>query len=176
VTRCLTPKSTTGQGDWIDLAGLIAPKTEISKLLDAVEKQEVTGLEQVEVFFNDLHSRYYEYEWNWTASFIESYMKKPVWKFTINELIEIVREWRESVIEIDRMLYEDAKKEFRIDAMTGFGIDGDQQIKQLDFEQVRGHFEDNDFVREICNHIERKKNLGNRVIQQLKEAQKLPTT
>lgn len=175
VTQCLTPKSTTGQGDWIDLAGLIAPKTEISKLLTAIEEQEITRLEQVEVFFNDLHSRYYEYEWNWTAHFIESYLKKPVWEFTINELIELVREWRESVIEIDRMLYEDAKKEFRMDAMTGFGIDGDQQTKQLDFEQVRGRFEDNDFVKEISNHIERKKNLGNRVIQQLKEAQKLPT-
>lgn len=175
VTQCLTPKSKTGQGDWTDLAGLIAPKTEVSKFLTAIEKSEIIRLKQVEEFFTELHSRYYEYEWNWTANFIETYLKKPVWTFSIDELIEIVREWRESVIAIDRMLYEDAKKEFRMDAMTGFGIDGDHQIKQLDFEQVRGRFEDNDFVKEICNHIERKKNLGNRVIQQLKEAQKQPT-
>ncbi|MEL7588118.1 MAG: DUF4954 family protein [Prolixibacteraceae bacterium] len=175
VSECLTPKSPTGKGDWIDLSGLIAPKTEIDKFLTAIEDNEITRLEQVEEFFSQLHSHYYEYEWNWTASFIESYLGKPVGSFTIDELIEMVREWRESVIEIDRMLYDDAKKEFRMDAMTGFGIDGDEKIKQRDFEQVRGRFENNDFVKEICNHIERKKNLGNRVIQQLKEAQKLPT-
>jgi NDP-sugar pyrophosphorylase family protein len=174
VVWCLTPKSTIGQGDWIDLAGLFAPKTEVGKLLTAIEETNITQLEQVEEFFSNLHDQYYEYEWNWTAHFIEVYLKKQIWTFTIDELIELVRNWRESVIEIDRMLYEDAKKEFRMSAMTGFGIDGDQQIKQQDFEQVRGRFEDNDFVTEICNHIERKKNLGNRVIQQLREAQKLP--
>jgi len=174
VAGCLRPKDTTGQGDWIDLAGLFAPKTEVNKLLTAIEKKKMTSLDQVEAFFTDLHSRYYEYEWNWTASFIEAYLNKPVWTFTVDELIEIVGQWRESVVSIDQLLYDDAKKEFRMDAMTGFGIDGDQQIKQLDFEQVRGRFENNDFVMEICNHIERKRNLGSRVIQQLKEAQKLP--
>ena len=172
VAKCLIPKSKTGQGDWIDLAGLFAPKTEVSKLLISIENKEITRLDQVEEFFSELHRQYYEYEWNWTAHFIESYLKKAVWTFSIDELIEIVREWRESVIQIDQMLYEDAKKEFRMNAMTGFGIDGDKQIRQMDFDQVRGRFEDNDFVKEIRNHIERKKNLGNRVIQQLKEAQK----
>jgi hypothetical protein len=94
--------------------------------------------------------------------------------FSVEELVDMVREWRESVIAIDKMLYEDARKEFRMSAMTGFGIDGDRQVRQQDFERVRGRFEDNDFVKEICNHIEKKKNLGTRVIQQLKEAQKLP--
>ncbi len=175
VSECLKPKSTTGQGDWIDLAGLFAPKTEVSRLLTAVEDQEIYRLEQVEDFFRELRDQYYEYEWNWTADFIERYLHKAIWTFTIDELIELVRKWRESVIDIDHMLYDDARKEFRMSAMTGFGIDGDEQIRQMDFEQVRGRFEDNDFVKEICNHIERKKNLGNRVIQQLKEAQKLPT-
>jgi hypothetical protein len=66
------------------------------------------------------------------------------------------------------MLYEDAKKEFRLDSMTGFGIDGDMEIKQKDFEQVRGRFEENDFVKEVLHHIDRKTKLGERVINQLK--------
>ncbi|MCW0483587.1 DUF4954 family protein [Gaoshiqia sediminis] len=172
VSDCLKAQSQTGQGDWIDLAGLIAPKTEIIRLLTLVEEGKIDKLEDIERFFNELHAHYYEYEWNWTADFISSYLKKPVTEFTVDELIAIINEWRESVVQIDRMLYEDAKKEFRMDAMTGFGIDGDQRIKQLDFEKVRGRFEDNDFVKEILNHIERKTDLGSRVIQQLQESQK----
>ncbi|MGE4586612.1 MAG: DUF4954 family protein [Mangrovibacterium sp.] len=167
VLNCLRPKDTTGQSDWIDLAGLIAPKTEVIKLLNAIEKQEISRLEQVEAFFSELHSCYYDYEWNWTAAFIENYLGRPIYEFGIDDLVELVETWRRSVIELDEMLYEDARKEFQMDAMTGFGIDGDQEIKLQDFNQVRGHFEDNDFVREICSHIERKRNLGDRVIRQL---------
>ncbi len=174
VAECLTPKGITGIGEWIDLSGLFAPKTEVDRLLNSIEDQTVSRLGQVEDFFKELHNQYYEYEWNWTAEFIGNYLHKAVQDFSVEELIDMVREWRESVIAIDKMLYEDAKKEFRMSAMTGFGIDGDRQVRQQDFERVRGRFEDNDFVKEICNHIEKKKNLGNRVIQQLKEAQKLP--
>ena len=176
VRECLRPKSAAGKGNWIDLAGLIAPKAEVIDLLEAIEHNRVNRLEDIEQFFYELHANYYEYEWNWTADFIETYLHKPVTEFSVNELIELVKEWRESVIRIDRMLYEDAKKEFRMDAMTGFGIDGDHKIKQRDFEQVRGRFEDNDFVKEVLNHIERKTDLGNRVILQLQEALKIQTT
>ncbi len=172
ISSCLEPEGIIGKGDWIDLSGLIAPKTEIVKLLTSIEQKGTTKLEQVEDFFNELHENYYEYEWTWTAEFIKYYLKKEVARLTIDELTEIIRKWRDSVVLIDKMLYEDAKKEYRMDSMTGFGIDGDKKIKQLDFEQVRGRFEDNDFVKEILSHIERKTNLGNRVIQQLENAQK----
>ena len=85
-----------------------------------------------------------------------------------DELVSIINEWKESVVEIDKMLYEDAKKEFRLEKMTGFGIDGDEHIKQMDFENVRGKFEENTFVMEILDHIERKSALGERVVNQLK--------
>ena len=173
IAEYLEPQSDIGTGDWIDLAGLIAPKNEIVKLLEAIEKNEITELKAVDHIFQSLHVNYYEYEWNWTARFIENYLGKPITAFSIDELIEIVRKWRDSVVELDQMIYDDARKEFRIDVMTGFGIDGDQDIKQKDFDQVRGRFEENDFVKEILHHIERKTDLGNRVTTQLKEAQKI---
>jgi len=37
---------------------------------------------------------------------------------------------------------------------------------------VRGNFESNDFVKEIVSHIERKTNLGDRVLEQLTHIQK----
>ncbi len=175
VSKCLQQQGDIGKGNWIDLAGLIAPKNEIIKLLEKIENKQLVKLEEITASFNDLHTNYYEYEWNWTAEFIEKYLKKPASEFTIDELIGIIKEWQESVVKLDWMLYEDAKKEFRMDAMTGFGIDGDHKIKQLDFEQVRGRFEDNDFVKEILNHIDRKTELGNRVISQLQHTMNIKT-
>ncbi len=171
----LKPLNEIGQGDWIDLSGLIAPKSEIVRLMEAIEANEVTDLCTIDQTFRKLHANYYEYEWNWTVRFIESYLGKSVCELSIDELIEIIEKWQRSVVDLDKMLYEDAKKEFRIDVMTGFGIDGDQAIKQQDFEHVRGRFEENDFVKETLNHIERKTELGKRVVSQLREAAKVHT-
>jgi hypothetical protein len=84
----------------------------------------------------------------------------------------LVRKWKDSVIGLDQMLYEDAKKEFRLDSMTGFGMDGNKTTQKLDFDKVRGSFESNDFVKEIVNHIERKTILGDRMIEKLLEIEK----
>lgn len=168
IAECLKPQSEIGTGDWIDLSGLIAPKNEVVKLLEGIVDGKISDLQTIDEFFRNLHQNYYEYEWNWTVRFIESYLQKPISEFCRAELIELIEKWRDSVVELDHLLYEDAKKEFRLDSMTGFGIDGDMEVKQKDFEQVRGRFEENDFVKEVLHHIERKTKLGERVIDQLK--------
>ena len=58
---------------------------------------------------------------------------------------------------IDRFLYEDARKEFSMSKMTGFGVDGQDGARELDFTEVRGEFEDNDAVKEIKQHMEKKR-------------------
>jgi len=163
----LKPINNKGLGEWIDLSGLIAPKKEIKSLLNSIDEKKITTLSQIEKFIYDLYKDYYENEWTWTFNFIISYFKKPITKFSIEELKNLVKEWCESVVQIDKMLYDDARKEFKLNAMTGFGIDGDKKIKQSDFEQVRGKFEENDFVKEIQQHIKKKTDLKKRVLIQL---------
>jgi uncharacterized protein YdgA (DUF945 family) len=67
------------------------------------------------------------------------------------------------------MLYADTKKEFAATAQTGYGLDGSQQIKQADFGQVRGTFEENSFVLEIQKHIDRKTALGDELIGRMEK-------
>ena len=63
------------------------------------------------------------------------------------------------------MVYEDAKKEFNLASKTGFGADGGRQRKELDFENVRGDFESNAFVKTVLKHIDSKNELGDRAIE-----------
>ena len=49
--------------------------------------------------------------------------------------------------------------------MTGFGVDGDNTIRQLDFESVRGEFETHAEVSSIRDHMTKKEALGNSIIQ-----------
>ena len=74
-----------------------------------------------------------------------------------------------AVIDLDNILYEDAKKEFTLTVQTGFGADGDDEEKQKDFENVRGGFNSNPFVLEVKDHILRKEALGNELIERIKD-------
>ena len=170
--NCLKPKHSIGQGEWSDLAGLIAPKSKISELIQKIEKKQITQLTEIEQEFRNFHANYYEYEWTWAAELMVEKTGKQIDQLTIADLISLIEKWKSSVVGLDQKLYEDAKKEFRLDSMTGFGMDGNKTTQKLDFEKVRGNFESNDFVNEIVSHINRKTRLGEQMIERLKNMNK----
>jgi hypothetical protein len=86
---------------------------------------------------------------------------------TLEQLKKTVKEWQEAVVSLDKMVYNDARKEFDLNSKTGFGVDGDRSQAEADFEEVRGSFESNSFVKAVLEHIEKKSNLGNRVLEKL---------
>ena len=66
------------------------------------------------------------------------------------------------------MVYDDARKEFSLTSMTGFGADGSHDEMKQDFEQVRGDFESNPFVTAVLQHIDDKTALGDELIGRLR--------
>jgi carbonic anhydrase/acetyltransferase-like protein (isoleucine patch superfamily) len=169
IRRALQPDSQVGLGEWMDVAGMIAPQTELTRLLDDIEKGTLATLKDIVNRFEQIHKNYYDYEWTWAAKLLRyGYGKMPE-EFTAEDVIKCVELWKKSVEELNELLYADAKKEFTLSAMTGFGVDGSEEEKQLDFEQVRGAFEENAFVVEIINHTARKTALGNSMIEKMKK-------
>ena len=67
------------------------------------------------------------------------------------------------------MLYDDARKEFNLASMTGFGADGTKHDKEVDFAEVRGEFESNSFVTAVLEHIRVKSALGDELISRLRK-------
>ena len=67
------------------------------------------------------------------------------------QLVSLVERWRDSVISLDKLVYEDAQKEF-----------------SFNFEQFRdSDFETNDFVKSIVEHIEVKSRLAEEALSKL---------
>ncbi|HQG76543.1 MAG TPA: DUF4954 family protein [Bacteroidales bacterium] len=166
--RRLTPDQETGRGEWVDLAGLIAPKQVVSELLDDIESDKINSIESVVEGFREMHRSYYDWAWTWACERIEEEVGKPVASFTSEDVIRLVERWKKSVVSLDRLLYEDARKEFTISSMTGFGIDGDEEVRKLDFEQVRGDFDSNTVVAVIQEHIKQKSSLGDKLIERMR--------
>lgn len=165
----LKPDTKIGLGEWVDLSGLILPLSEVTKIIKKVESGECDSIQKLNDYFAEIHQKYYTYEWTWAVQKLEEELGKPSDEFTIEDIIGIVKEWKEAVVSLDKMLYEDAKKEFTLTTRTGFGADGDEEQKKKDFENVRGVFEQNPFVVEVQRHIKVKKALGDELIERIKD-------
>ena len=163
----LLPDTEIGSGEWVDVSGLIAPKSEIEKLMMDIESGMLTDVDGIHERFVEMHRNYYTYEWTWAYEKILSFYGLQAESITAKDVTMIVKKWQEAVVGLDKMVYADAKKEFSLSAMTGFGADGSREEQEQDFEQVRGVFESNPFVTAVLQHIETKTALGNELIERI---------
>ena len=167
VWKQLRPTDARGEGEWIDLSGMIVPKDLIEEYLCRIEAGEIHSLEEISAYFHGLHKKYYDMEWTWAYGVIESAYKVNLQTIDAEKLISLVEIWKESVVSLDELLYADAKKEFSLTSKISFGVDGSTSDKMKDFEGVRGDFENNPFVAAVNEHIVTKKALGDELINRL---------
>ena len=163
----LVPDTGVGSGQWVDLSGLIAPKSEVDRLMSMIENNEITGIRAISDAFASMAANYYTWEWRWAYDRIEEFYGISPEKITASDICRIVRGWQDAVISLDRMVYEDAKKEFSLSFMTAFGADGTRKEQLQDFGQVRGDFDTNPFVIAVLRHIDTKRALGDELISRL---------
>lgn len=158
-----------GKGDWRDISGLIAPSSEIERLCKDIDDKVITRIEELHDRFCDINDNYYRYEWTWAYDAIEQFWGVDLSTITRQDVAEIIKKWKSAVVSLDKLIYDDASKEFELTSMTGFGIDGDKLRRDEDFNAVRGGgFEENPFVKEVLDHIRRKTELGDGMLVRLK--------
>ncbi len=173
IRKALQPETAVGKGYWVDISGLICPWEALDKILTSIENEEISSLEEVNSALAALHKNYYNYEWTWAADILSEFYGKEVSRFTASDVINIVEKWKHSVLELDKYLYEDARKEFSMSKMTGFGVDGTNGAREEDFAQVRGEFDNNPTVVAIRQHMHKKEMLGNEMIAMMEAVKEL---
>lgn len=167
IRQRLKPDTAIGSDEWVDVSGLIAPRSEIDRLMVDIENGILDSVEKIDQRLSEIHENYYTYEWTWAYGKMLEFFGLNAEEITHKDMINIVERWKDAVIGLDRLVYEDAKKEFSLSSMTGFGADGSREEQRLDFEQVRGVFESNPFVKAVVEHIKVKGELGDELISRM---------
>jgi NDP-sugar pyrophosphorylase family protein len=145
--RALTPDKEYGDGKWTDLAGMIAPEKAVEDVLAAIENGRITDVKMLGRLFADLHSNYYNYEWKWACYMIQEYYGLSLESVTVEKLSELIIRWRSSVIALDNLIYEDARKEFTLAGLSGF--------------------DDDPFVKSVREHIASKTGLADKALKKI---------
>ena len=166
--RLLEPTHPAGKGSWVDLSGMIAPRSEIESLCDDIAEGRITELSEVERRLCVLHDDYYDMEWTWVADNMQQWWGKTLAELTRDDIRAMVCQWRDMVVSLDRQLYDDARKEFSLSSRVGFGVDGKDADADIDFAEVRGEFYNDPFVKMVLAHIEQKSALADDMLSRLK--------
>ena len=69
-------------------------------------------------------------------------------------IADLISKWKENSIRLNNMILSDARKEFDANSMISFGLDGDETVKKSDFENVRGSYDENSFVKGLLKDNE----------------------
>lgn len=167
IINLLSSDSTSGTGDWVDMAGLLAPKSEIDLLMSDIENGKLSLIE-IQNKLNSFFANYKTFSWNWSRNLLEIELNKSIAEIEIQDLILLIEKWKNSILTFDDLILRDAKKEFNTISKIGFGMDGNDFDKQADFNAVRGSFESHPFAIEVLNHTKIKTASGDNLIARLK--------
>ena len=110
----LKPDSETGNGGWEDLSGLLAPSSEVSRMICDIESGNLDSVDAVGDRINSMHESYYSYEWTWAYSAIKEYYGVDLSVAGIDEMKGIIDRWKTSVLKLDELLCDDAGKELEL--------------------------------------------------------------
>jgi acetyltransferase-like isoleucine patch superfamily enzyme len=145
--KAFVPHSEYGNGEWVDLAGMIAPEKAVEDIISDIEEGKTSELDVLNSRISAIHNQYYHYEWRWASKAMEEYYGFRLADLSVSELSGLIHRWKDSVIALDKLLYEDAGKEFSLSGMPDF--------------------ESDPFVRSVKEHMEVKSSLASQVLEKL---------
>ena len=106
------PTSTTGTGEWLDLSGLLVPKSEIDELLNDIRSGLVSDIRQVEERLLSSHANYGEYRWNYAYRLALDYYSLDT--ITDDDAEVMIRKGTEARQQWLSLIRQDAEKEFQM--------------------------------------------------------------
>jgi hypothetical protein len=134
---------------WVDMAGMITPASAVDDLVDSIRSGKITVLDEIKETLFTLYRQYDQFEWEYCRKLIKEYLNVDPGKIEPGQLISMIDEWKNNLIKQNDLIMKDAEKEFDSNRRIGYGIDGDEQIKNTDFQAVRGSYEENKFILEL---------------------------
>ena len=107
---CTKPTTPVGNGTWNDLSGLLLPDTEEQRLCNDLKQGNIETIQDLISLFEEIHSRYRDYQWTWTYHMICNY-------YHVDEITETTAEQiRNDYVQARRAwiaeIRKDAEKEY----------------------------------------------------------------
>ncbi len=135
--------------EWLDLAGLLLPQARLESLWQAIESGEIASLDDLHAQLDRIQAGYDEDAWAWCIWAYGQVFERPLDEVPEAELGQLVDDFVAARKKFLGLILLDSRKEFEETMRMGFGADADENARDVDFEAVRGAYENNSFVRRL---------------------------
>ncbi len=132
--------------EWIDVLGLICRKDKIEAFEEKVIAGKIDSVDNVLKALKDLNAVYESDAKDHAMAFIVQLLEKTPAEIDKEDLKAVLADGAKAFVKLNKLIREDAIKEFDPGAQIGYGIDGDADTVKADFEAVRGDKETNSFI------------------------------
>ena len=137
---------------WIDFGGQFLSKSDLEVIIKSISNNDLSSIDELNDKFLKFHKGYDKIVWEWYRNLITEMYGDQF--NNSSELIQvIIDKWFISKTKLLKMILKDAEKEFDSNSRISYGIDGDEEVKDSDFKNVRGSYEENAFVKEVNKEI-----------------------
>ncbi|NQU84739.1 MAG: DUF4954 family protein, partial [Mariniphaga sp.] len=164
----LEPTSEEGKGSWVDISGMFVSKEILENILVKIRTDRINSVQLLQDSLCNAFNEYENLAWNWCAALIEQRFEIGIKNLLPEQLVGLIEDGKINAIKLNNMILKDAEKEFDPGTRIGFGVDGDNVIRDNDFNNVRGSFENNSFVRNLLLESEQIKSQYDNLIARLK--------
>ena len=147
IKKLIQSKNNTEISDWVDMAGLVTSVFSLEELLAGIKKGGTPELSEIETGFGRLFERYNSGTWEFALKILSERFSISHETVTLKNIEELITRWKDNSIRMNNLIMLDTKKEFDNNSRIGFGLGGDQSVRDADFEQVRGSYDDNSFAK-----------------------------
>jgi len=138
---------------WADIAGLLMPKGRLEALWQKIETGETNSAEAFNSEISSIQKQYDSDQRVWAKEKLRQVLNiepEDMSPETVKKLTNRYKELNKGHIEA---ILADAEKEYSQRSKAGYALDGSENDKDHDFEQVRGLFEENNFVKELRENL-----------------------
>lgn len=138
---------------WIDLAGQMMPAARLNEIYGLVVSGDIDSVEKFSDYMSSVNNSYDNDQWGWVVNTYQDFFGKSVSDLSMKEIAGAADDLIKLNTELTAILIKDAASEYSDISMIGFGMDGTDA--GADFQQVRGCFAENSFVKMLNEKLQR---------------------
>lgn len=131
------PESDAAIREWVDWAGMIAPRCRVERLLDRVDSGEVPDLKSFLGELREIAAHYRDDEMKWARYALAVLLDKEESQLTDEDIAAVIEKGAKDRKALDDAIEQDAGRDFAASMSVGYGID-DPSSRADDFTAVRG--------------------------------------
>lgn len=123
--------------EWVDWAGMIAPRSRVDALLDRIDSGEIPDLESFAHELHEIVENYRDDEMKWAHYALGVLLEKDEQQITDEDVAGVIEKGAKDRKTLDDAIEQDAGRDFAPSMSVGYGID-DPLSRADDFTAVRG--------------------------------------